>query len=246
MICIGILSERKKKTGIVKKLFKPVELCGVFEDSIRLAAAEFVYTAEEISKLPRFYYRFLCEIGMRKLKKAGAEKVFLTKGCEADYNCCDFEDSGIPTERFGDAVCFAADYIGSEALKGTACIKDRELSLTDYHTLSAICRKVRYIKILTDNIATAEKTAEKLYDEYGVFPEILEYSEKVPNDALLTADADNRTIRLGRGITIDGAEAELDLHGYDADKQKILAYIKEKGVKLKYKSWLAGKNRLTR
>ena len=49
MICIGILSERKNKTGIVKKLFKPVELCGVFEDSIRLAAAEFVYTAEELS-----------------------------------------------------------------------------------------------------------------------------------------------------------------------------------------------------
>ena len=62
MICIGILSERKKKTGIVKKLFKPVEMCGVFEDSIRLAAAEFAYTAEEISKLPNIEVKGLMTI----------------------------------------------------------------------------------------------------------------------------------------------------------------------------------------
>lgn len=239
-----------KKVGFSEKALKPVKICGEYDDSpIKIIAAEFAYTEEEIMHLPKFYYRYLCRKGTKKLISSGAEQVFYTRCCETKLGGnvdTDATGRGIPPECFTDAVNFAAEYIGKSALKGCVCIKDRNLSLVSYHMLANICCRVRYIKILTDNITAAEKIAESLCDEYGILPEVLPYTETVPLSAALTADVDNGVIRLGKGIVIDKAEAELDLHGYDVEKKQVLAYIKEKGIKIKYKTLLSGKNRLTR
>ena len=249
MICIGILSVRKEKAGLLRKVFFPVSVKDRFQTEVCVIVAELAFTADEIQCMTEKRRAMLNIRAVQFLKKSGADEVIYTKSCTAAFGVKEermYTGEGIPKERFAECLDFAMSKIGIDSIKQSVYIRDSKMTAINYGILEVICQKVRYINLLTENTEEAENIGERLYKEYGVYPEIQSIDCKIPASAVIAADADKGIIRIGQNYIIDGIERELDLHGYDVDVNAALECMGEEKDKLSFKSWLSGKKRLTR
>lgn len=249
MICIGVLSVQKDKPKQTYRFLNPIKSARKHQTQIMVTAAEYMLSEKEISRLPKVCKAALLRRGRRILKANGAQKIFYTDLCKKVFGITENEscgnNNGLSADEVRSAAEFAVRRVGKDALGATLILADGDLSAVSYDFLRDICTSVGNIKILTKNTAKAEKIADRLYGEYGVCTDISSNTESSFLTSGILCDFDKGTVVMPGGIIIDGTEEELDLCGYEVDKEEILYYLKENGVKLKLKYLLSGKKRLT-
>lgn len=245
---LGILSVPMKKTGFLRKLQGSVEIKDRFSMPTPIIAAEFAYTAEELATMPEKKRKRLLEKGKALLAEENVRGIVLTHDCADGMGVAFTEGNGtagIPGSRMAECIAFGLECAGDALTGQIAYLSDREMKAVDFALMEQLCKKVRYICLLTEKTEKAEALGEKLFREYGVFPEIRPYQTEIPQSAALTADLDGGVLRLGRECVIDGVDFALDTHGYRVDSDAVLACVPELSERLPLLSWKSGKKRLT-
>lgn len=236
MICIGLISVQKKKKKSFKKWlghFETEELC---KSEINIIQSKISLTEDEMNILPLWYKNFILKRLKKKLYKSGATIIVNeTEGANNEVILpLSYENLLKATLLFQNKLNFT---IGN--------ILDKEMKNLDYSFLKVLCLNTKYINIYTSKTEVANELSSRIYDSYGVFPEIHQYEENIKNKNSLIIDLDKKFIRFGRDIYIDGIMLGMDLFDIKIDLDKLLEELPEIKQYLSFKSWMSGKNKLT-
>ena len=240
---------RKDKAGFFEKWRAPVQIKETFQTQIPVTVAEFAYTREQWLRMTKHHREKLIQKGNELLNKENVSAVVLTKECEKEELLQNDEKwLRIPLSpaMLPSCIKFALDMTEEEIQKRTLCIIDSKMETLNFAILSELCLEVRSIFILTECTEKAEELGELLCDEYGVLPEVQALPCVRSEKMSVTVNMERRCVQIGHGRVIDGAAGELDLHGYHVDFEIILKTCPQLGEYLPVRTWMCGKNLLTR
>lgn len=251
MTRLGILSVRAEKAGLWQKLRFPIKIKERLQSPFETVTAEMAFTSEELKKLPGWILRLLQKKGRRFLKKQGAEAIVMTVECAEGFSVpCQGGNSfqmRLTSERMADCLELACSHLQKNPSGITAWFLDRSGQALTFSMLAKVCTRVQYIHIATKNPQRIEKICERLFEEYGVDPEInCSCRNPLPDDNTLIVDLDLREIRVGHSFLVDGMQVSLDLCGYHLDAKTLISEFPEFASALRFVSWTSGKKRLTR
>lgn len=236
MICIGLISVQKKKKKSFKKWLGHFEIEELCKSEINVIQSKISLTEDEMNILPFWYKNFILKRLKKKLYKSGAT-IIVNEKKEANNEVIlplSYENLLKTTLLFQNKLNFT---IGN--------ILDKEMKNLDYSFLKVLCLNTKYINIYTSKTEVANELSSRIYDSYGVFPEIHQYEENIKNKNSLIIDLDKKFIRFGRDIYIDGIMLGMDLFDIKIDLDKLLEELPEIKQYLSFKSWMSGKNKLT-
>ncbi len=239
MISVGIVSVQKKK-GILKDLSaKNLEVKESFGDEVAFFPVEVRSVFSETSAIGKLILKRRIKSAERLLAQMGVNIITHTGESDADV-CC---KRGIPSDELLNCFAICMKKYGVKSNKSKLIIIDKELTFADADALSRLCLYAQNISLKTERIAEAERTAEKIFIEFGVWIEVEEYSRNFktgPSSMLI--DADKGIIRVA-DLIVDGIDYGIDFGDYKINTEDVTKRIKELN-KLQIKYLKSGSNLL--
>ena len=232
MINIGVLSAQKRKGKLIQVAEKNIE-------EIKFTVAEISYPNCKIALVEKLLSKVLTALAKRILKSSGAE-IILNESPD-----CNLGNVEIPLTDEYVKRCASETAERMEFTDGAVYLLDKDMEFTDYNLLVNICLKTKNLCIITDNISKTEYLCEELNMDYGIYPDIYDYSHKIPYRAETVIDFDNRRIKLNSNIIIDGVILMFDIDGLNLDFSYLIGIYPEIIRYASFKSWTSGKNQLT-
>lgn len=248
MICVGILTVRREKTGLWKKLRMPISLREVFHTQVKVIVAEISLTEEECRRMPRWILRWMYRMGICFLQKNGCDAVAPDEICALSFGIKDGACQGIyreiPTERF--LTCFSnLKNMNKNPIPRHAYIRCSYKSFPNEGLLERLCSQIDAWTFCIEDEKRFCDFAELLCTDYGIYPDVCAKDCPVPDDALFF-DLDGKSLRIDAERMADGMEVALDLHGYRVNQDAFFKALPLPWEKLVFQSWTKGKKRLTR
>lgn len=204
---------------------------GIIRVELPVSADKFAHLSER--RKQRYMRR-----AEKLLKRVGADCIVCEKGIEGEARpSC--------TAWMPYALDFGLKKCGLKPADTTLTVFDRELKVANCEFMEAFCKKLRYLKVYTDEYAKAVTYAEHIFDKYGLYVEVLSYKQGNPMREFPMLDVDCEKVRLSRDFCIDGAMPDIDVGGADISVREAFAasYECNAGVGIKY--YTSGKNKLT-
>ena len=239
MISVGIVSVQKRK-GILSDLgAKNLEVKKSFGDEIVFIPVEVRSVFSETSTIGKLILKGRIKSAERILAQMGVNIITHTGKRNIDV-CC---KRGIPSDELLNCFAICMKKYGVKSNKRKLIIIDKKLDFADANALSKLCLYAQNILLKTERIAEAEKMAEKIFIEFGVWIEVEEHSRKFktgPSSMLI--DADKGIIRVA-DLIVDGIDYGIDFGNYKINTQEVTEKIKKLN-KLQIKYLKSGSNLL--
>ena len=232
MINIGVLSVQKRKGKLIQVAEKSI-------GEIKFSVAEISYPNCKVAPVEKLLSKILTALARRSLKSSGAEIII------SESHECNLGNVEIPLTDEYMKICASETAERMRFTDGTVYLLDKKMDFTDYNLLVNICLKTKSFCIITDNINKTENLCEELYRDYGIYPDIYDYSHKIPYRAETVIDFDNRRIKLNSNIIIDGVILVFDIDELNLDFSYLISIYPEIIRYASFKSWTSGKNQLT-
>lgn len=236
MICIGVLSEQKKKVNEIKL----ISICEKNIANIKLYVAEICCWDCRFKNISRLFNKIIRTIAKFCLKRRGVQ--LITNGCEDKCG----STMTIPLTDSYLTKCAFEVAENNIDINNVFYLKDSDLKYVDYRLLSHICNKTKFACILTENFNSADALCDEIFDRFGVYPEICDINYKIPYKAKTVIDFDNKTVKFNHDTIVDGVMLELENCEIDINLPLLMKNYPEIINLLCFKSWMSGKNQLTR
>ncbi len=242
MAAIGIISVHEKKASALDRLMSRVKIKEAFGSCPEYIVAEVSCSASDILKMSRKRREKLLCKARKFLFSSGATAALPSAECRA-VGLCDTEYARsfkIPPSRIFECFMFCRKKMGDIDLFKELHIFDKELTAFDYEKLSALCTSVRQLVLHTDKTAEADRLAQRLFAEYGIFVKISSRPADADRIFYSIIDADCGIVRIG-DFRIDGAEFISNSGIYNLDAAQEAAILGD-SVNFEVRNWLSGKN----
>lgn len=233
MICIAVTSVQKKN---FKECLKPFRLLKKYIGDIEFIIAK-IYLPKYFSGILSVFYESLCKF---ILKRKGAEVIL--------KSCFDPSVNNVIIPLSGKYMqnCITEITNDMQHANDAIYIKDEFLSNINYDLLANVCMNAKFIFLITNNTNKAEGLCDKLYFEYGIYPEIYDNNYKIPYNARTVINIDESFIKYNYDKIIDGVMLEHNLCELNIDIPYLIKIYPQIIEILSFKSWMSGKNQLTR
>lgn len=239
MISVGIVSVQKKK-GILKDLgAKKLEVKESFGDKVVFVPVEVRSVFSGTSAIGKLILKRRIKAAERILSQMGVDIITHTGESDTDV-CC---KRGIPSDELLNCFAICMKKYGVKSNKSKLIIIDKKLTFADTDALSKLCLYAQNISLKTERVPEAERNAEKIFVEFGVWIEVEEYSRNFktgPSSMLI--DADKGIIRVA-DLIVDGIDYGIDFGDYKINTEDVTKRIKELN-KLQIKYLKSGSNLL--
>lgn len=244
MISVGIVSVQKKRRSLIDFGMKNITLKEKFGDEVLFIPIEVCSAFSSSSAIGKAVLKKRIRIAERMLKDLGVNIITRTNDCndideiENDTSC---SENGIPLDELLNCFIFCMKKCGIKSVKNKLIINDRQLIFADIYSISSVCLYAKNILLKTDFTEEAEKIAEKIFFEFGVWIEIEQYEKDFKaSPSTMLIDADRGIIRVADMI-IDGVDYGIDCRNYNINIQDVLNKIK-KINKIQIKNMKSGNN----
>ena len=221
MIKLGILSVPKIKKSIIKKIIAPFSIKEQFVDKFDITVVETALTADELAKQPQWLKRYILNKGKKIINNRGIDYFSMTLEFS---NVVEVAGSktvqvNISPRYMKSAIEFLGDSINSNPVDNN-------------------------LLIVTNNLKRAEMFEEKLMDNYGLYPEIIN-GLREERDFTYIVDMDKCMVEKGINSYIDKMEMGIDIKGYDINVLRLIKDYPEIIDELTFVRWGLRKNLLT-
>lgn len=252
---IGILSECQRQNETERRKFfkrKPfygVEVIDEEKNGFCLVAVQLPYTLaqlENISEKKRL--AAMCRASDILLSH-GVNRAVYTVGIKQFFDSAAAQ--GLRIVQGGDLFYyFIPDIV--RRLSEKCCmnklstrlgISDAGLGRISRRLMRELCYDARYIQLYTSDIEQGEALSALFSDEFGM-PVTVSQSGNL-NKCDILIDLDNRRIRVGRDLVVDGLELDFAVGGYEVDTMEIGNCLDVPLPVDKIRYCLSGKKRLT-
>ena len=239
MISVGIVSVQKKK-GILSGLgAKNLEVKKSFGTEVIFVPVEVSSVFSSASAIGRAILKRRIKSAERFLVKMGVNIITHSNESETD-TCCKIN---IPSDELLNCFVICMKKYGVKSNKSKLIIIDKELVFADADALSTLCLYAQNITLKTRHIAEAEKTAEKIFTEFGVWIEVEDCVKNFKaSPSSMMIDADKGIIRVA-DLIVDGIDYGIDFGNYKINTQEVTEKIKKLN-KLQIKHLKSGSNLL--
>lgn len=163
------------------------------------------------------------------MKKNGVERVFFSPSIEcvlsdvyATADKCSAKDVLFPKWAYVCVRIFSKRY-GIDLMESKVCIRHCRMDRISEQFISQLRFDTKNLAVCTKDFHGARTLREKLLDETGLAVKIADYEAWRDFDVVI--DVDGAAVRIGRDLVVDGAVADFDLGGYDADLTEITAHV---------------------
>ena len=142
------------------------------------------------------------------------------------------------------AIEFLGDSLNSNPVDNNLLIVDTNGENLDVSLFSCIYDKINRLGVVTNNLKRAEMFEEKLMDNYGLYPEIIN-GLREERDFTYIVDMDKCMVEKGINSYIDKMEMGIDIKGYDINVLRLIKDYPEIIDELTFVRWGLRKNLLT-
>lgn len=228
---IGILSECQRqndsgrRTSFWKKPLWGVEVIDECKNGFCLTAVQLPYTLEQLGAVSEKKRQAAIRRGCDILLSYGVNRAVYTAGLKQIYTPADAENIQIlqSGELFyrllPDLVRRLAKKCQVSRLSARLGISDAGLGRITQRLMNELCYDARYIQLYTSNLAQGEELSAMFSDEFGI-PVTVSQPESFHRCDILI-DLDNRRVRVGRDLVVDGLELDFEVGGYEVDTMEI-------------------------
>lgn len=143
-----------------------------------------------------------------------------------------------------DCIRGFAKKCGLELHRACVGISGDETGKICEYLTEALAPYVRTIRLCCENTATAKRLCDKAFDDTGMLMSVCDDKFDSGRDDVFI-DTRRGTVRIGRDLTLDGAEFDMDLKGYRADTSDVAACLLDIGILKKVKAYTSDKKKLT-
>lgn len=246
MIKLGILSVPKIKKSIIKKIIAPFSIKEQFVDKFDITVVETALTADELAKQPQWLKRYILNKGKKIINNRGIDYFSMTLEFS---NVVEVAGSktvqvNISPRYMKSAIEFLGDSLNSNPVDNNLLIVDTNGENLDVSLFSCIYDKINRLGVVTNNLKRAEMFEEKLMDNYGLYPEIIN-GLREERDFTYIVDMDKCMVEKGINSYIDKMEMGIDIKGYDINVLRLIKDYPEIIDELTFVRWGLRKNLLT-
>ncbi|MBQ7097711.1 MAG: hypothetical protein IJN96_06495 [Clostridia bacterium] len=160
------------------------------------------------------------------MEKNGVERVFFSPSLrcvpDAEADKCSAKDVLFPRWAYVCVRLFSKRY-GIDLLQSKVCIRHCRMDRISEQFISQLRFDTKNLAVCTNDFGGAQAIREKFLEETGMAVKIADYDAWRDFDVVI--DVDGAAVRIGRDLVVDGAVADFELGGYDADLTEITAHV---------------------
>ncbi len=249
MIRIGLISEHPTKAE--KRFFGEYtkEFLLNKKNPFELLTVTVPYSENQLERLRASRKNKAINKAKAILEKNGVERIFFSPSIRRVLNGGDDTadtDSAkhilFPKWAYVCVRLFSKRY-GVDLLESKVCIRHCRMDRISEQFISQLCFDTKNLAVCTRDCNGAQAFREKFLDETGMAVKIADYEAWRDFDVVIDVDA--AAVRIGRDLIVDGAVAEFELGGYEADLTEITAHVAQFVTFDRNLSFFSDKKKLT-
>ena len=229
LIRIGLISEQQTRPE--KRFWGEYtkEFILNSKNPFEILAVTVPYSENQLGRLKSSLKNRVLNKAKTIMEKNGVEKVFFSPSVSRAVNSED-DTSGagfakhilFPKWAYVCVRLFSKRY-GIDPLRSKVCIRHSRMDRISEQFISQLCFDTKMLTVCTNDYCRAQTFRERFLDETGMAVKIADYDAWRDYDIVI--DVDGALVRIGRDLIVDGAVAEFDFGGYEANLTEITAYV---------------------